>query len=375
MWCNIMDYFPLTLAAGHTFCNRLSEQKYLKDNILESRPTLIISPRRYGKTSLAAKVINDLRLHFAQFDFFTAVSEADIEKIILKSIGQLLTRIESGPRKLLRMATELFSGLSIKLGMDKIGLSVEINHEAKHTAVTILDILQRVELLAKQHKKKIILFFDEFQRLYQVTDNQAIEGAIRQIAQASKQLAFVFSGSNRHLLNQVFSDRNRPFYKLCDRINLERISIADYTKYIQKAAKKQFKTALDEAILKSIFNYTEQHPYYVNVLCSRLWRQSSINAEQVDAVWQHYAVEERAQVANELDLLSGAQRKLLIALSRYGGTAMPRGKAFQTFCNMPGTTIAQSLNFLVEKDYVYKDDAGVYHVLDPLVKYVLALRF
>ena len=366
-----MDYFPQSLASGEAFCNRKEEQKKLKYNLLESKPTLIVSPRRYGKTSLALHTIKRSRLQHAQFDFLSSVSVNDIEKIILKGIGQLLGRIEKGPRKALKLAIDLFSGLSIKLSSDTLGLSIEINKKSVDPAASILNILERAEKLSRKYNIKIVLLFDEFQRIYQVSDNQAIESVIRQIAQASKKLSFVFSGSNRHLLNQIFNDRNRPFYKLCDQITLDRINQEDYVHFIHNVAKKT-KRNIENSAIDRIFYHTEQHPYYMNLLCSRLWKLEKIKLSDVDVVWGNYAFEERSQVANELDLLSNAQRKLLVALARCDGTNLPRSKTFQMQSGMPGATIAQALKFLEKKDYVYQDSSQFYRVLDPIIKYILS---
>ena len=366
-----MDYFPQSLAAGEAFCNRKEEQVRIKYNLEESRPTLLVSPRRYGKTSLALQTIKKVDLHYAQFDFLSAVSVQNIENIILKGVGQLLNRVEKGHRKALKLATDLFSGLSIKLSSDSIGLSIEINKKTTDPATSILNILERVEKLSERYDEKIVLLFDEFQRIYQICNDHSIESVIRQVAQATKRLSFVFSGSNRHLLNQIFNDRNRPFYKLCDRITLERIEAEDYSKYITDVAIKTGRI-LEEGVIDRIMGRTERHPYYVNLLCSRLWRKKKINNNLVDSAWRDYTFEERSQVANELDLLSNSQRKLLAALARSGGTNAPRGQEFQSQSEMPGATIAQSLSFLEKNDFVYIDTNHYYQVLDPVIKRVLS---
>ncbi len=366
-----MDYFPLSLASGGAFCNREKEQKHLKYNLLESRPTLIIAPRRYGKTSLAMHTLHDSKLHFAAFDFLSAVTLHDIEKIMLKGVGSLIGRIERGPKKAVKLATDLFSGLSIKFSLDTLGLSIEINKKSIDPATNILNILERIEKLSSQYNKKIVLLFDEFQRLYQISENQAIESVIRQIAQSSKQLSFIFSGSNRHILHQMFNDRNRPFYKLCDRITLDRIDENAYHHYISTAAIESSKT-IDSKAIHRVLELTELHPYYVNVLCSRLWRLSTITMDEVNHSWHHYTVEERSQVANELDMLSASQRKCLTILARINGTNSPRSSEFQIQAEMPGTTITQAINILEKKDYIYKDAKGYYKSLDPLISYVLA---
>lgn len=148
-----MDYFPLSIATGKAFCNRKQELSQLEYNFKEARPTLIISPRRYGKTSLVFNGIQKLDYKYAQFDFLAATNESDFEKIMLKSVGELINQLEKWPQKAFKLATELFSGLSVKLSLDKIGVALEINQRTKSTT-NILNILDRLKKLSKNYKKK-----------------------------------------------------------------------------------------------------------------------------------------------------------------------------------------------------------------------------
>ncbi len=367
-----MDYFPLSVAEGDAFCNRVKEQEQLLYNIQQSRPTLISSPRRYGKTSLALQAIKRSKVYYCHCDFLAAINEQDVERILFKGIGRLLGSIESTPQKLLKVATEFFSGLSIQLAMDKIGLLVKIEKSTSDPASNILNLLERVESLSKKYKKKIVLFFDEFQRLYQVADTYAIESVIRQVAQSSKSLSFIFAGSNRHLLNEMFEDKNRPFYKLCERISVARMSKQDYFKHIQHVSHKEKRSTINEESLEKVCDLTERHPYYINLLLSRLWKLNEISTETVEKEWCQYIAEERSQIANELDLLSSAQRKLLTSLARHNGTSAPRSSNFQVISEMPGTTINQALKVLEKKDYVFKEEgSGIYKLIDPSIKWVL----
>ena len=367
-----MDSFPLTIATGKSFCNRKAELRYLATNIKDCKPTLIVSPRRYGKTSLALNAIKQSNHPHAQFDFLSAINEVDIERCVLKGVGELISRIESGVKKAIILAGELFSGLDIKVNYGRLGVSIDIDRKAEKPAYHILRVLERVDYLARKYKKKIILFFDEFQRISEVSEDHSIESVIRQIAQESKDLTFVFSGSNRHLLYQVFDDRSRPLYKLCDRIVLERIASVEYKKYIAQAALQRWHTKIDGEIVGRIIYYTERHPYYINLLCSKLWKQESVPTMScVDEMWDNYVFQERTQVASEMDLLSKNQRKLLTVLARTNGTTAPRSQEFERVAEMSGATITQALDFLDKKDYVFKDVSNRYNVLDPLIKSVL----
>jgi AAA+ ATPase superfamily predicted ATPase len=367
------DIFPLSVATGEAFCNRQTETKRLKSCIENHRPALLVSPRRYGKTSLALHAIKQTGLPYAQIDFFSAVDEQDIERSILKGVGKLISRMESIPKRALTLASTIFDSSNIRAVLSKVELSIEINKRKEKPAYHVLDILERLEKLAKKADKKIILFFDEFQCIGEITPDHAMESVLRQVAQLTKSISFIFSGSNRHLLHELFDDRNRPFYKICERITLDRISTEHYTKHIQKAAQEKWKAHLSERALECLFNYSERHPYYLNLLCSRLLLEKNLpTPELIEAIWNQYMMEERSSVASEIELLSKNQRKLLTVLARTGGTGAPLGQKFIQQANMSKATIDQSLVFLEKRDYVFKDEHGYVHVLDPLIKTVLS---
>lgn len=368
-----IDTFPLSVATGEAFCNRQAETARLKACIEHRRPVLLVSPRRYGKTSLALQAIQQAKLPYAQIDLFSAVDEQDIERSILKGVGKLISRMESIPKRALALASDIFEGSHIRAVLSKVELSIEINRRKEKSAYHVLDILERLEQLAEKTDKKIILFFDEFQCIGEITPDHAMESVLRQVAQLTKSIAFIFSGSNRHLLHELFNDRNRPFYKLCERITLERISKENYAKHIQKAALKTWKSELSQRTLECLFNYSERHPYYINLLCSRLLLEKQLpTPELIEKIWYQYVMEERSSVASEIELLSKNQRKLLTILARTNGTNAPLGREFIQQANMSKATINQSLTFLEKRDYVFKDMQGYVHVLDPLIKTVLS---
>lgn len=118
-----------------------------------------------------------------------------------------------------------------------------------------------------------------------------IEGAIRHVAQESENLRFIFSGSNRHILANMFDDRSSPLYMLCDRIAIDRIHKQDYIAYLNKIAKKTWKENLDSIAIDEIFKLTERHPYYMNVLCDKVWTYSEEKLPTIEVInlaWQEY---------------------------------------------------------------------------------------
>src|SRR6185312_1965995 len=128
-----------------------------------------------------------------------------------------------------------------------------------------------LEKLAAKNKKQVIVFFDEFQDILKVDDTQKLQAAIRAVAQHSHYVTYIFSGSSRMMLKKIFDDKNQPLYMLCNKILLERIKPEHFIQHIQKAAKNRWKHKLNEEIINIILSFTEAHPYYVNMLCQKLW--------------------------------------------------------------------------------------------------------
>lgn len=364
-----MNYFPTSLAGGKAFCNRKEELQRILYNLKNTNPTLLVSPRRYGKTSLALKAFEDIKWPYAHIDLYKALSEEDIARFVLNGIGQLLGRIESTPEKLMKVATEFFSGFQLKFVLEKYGLAVEFSRKSKKSIDLILAALEKLDAHAVKRKIQVIIFLDEFQVLAEVINNNSIEAAIREAVQKSQKVSYIFSGSNRHLIEAMFNDKKRPFYNLCDTITLSRITKNHYEPYIKKAAIEQWKQPLSEPALETIFSLTELHPYYVNKLCSLVWQQQALpDTTCIDDAWRRYVAENRSGIERELSLLSLNQRKLLINLAEEEGVKEPFGRQSSDTWGMSVTSVHRAMESLLEKDYVFVDENGRYRVLDPLIK-------
>lgn len=365
------ELFPQGLAIGHNFCNRVAEQAHLLKNIQATRPTLLMSPRRYGKTSLVTQVLSQLKIPFADVDLYSELDELEIQNSMLTGIGKLLYSVEPITHKAAQYVTEFFSELNVTFRYHETEVALEINKSIKSPAKTILAALKKLDVLLTKKKKKVVLFFDEFQRVAEISSTGTIEGSIRHIAQQSKAISFIFSGSNRRILEAMFYDSKKPLYKLCDRISLNRISKEDYSPFIQQLAKTKWRRFLDEEVLETIFYFSECHPYYLNVLCHRIWLNEAIpTGNEVMLTWQKYIFEEKSSILSEVELLSKNQSKMLIAIAKYGDEWQPMHKAFLNITNFSASSAAQSLETLCKKDYLYLDADNKYQIVDPSIKYL-----
>lgn len=367
-------YFTTTLAKGDVFCNREREQKMLQYNLYNHVPTLLMSPRRYGKTSLGIKTLKETGLLYAHIDIFMATSEQEIVHFVKQHIGNMLTSLETMPSKIKRLVTDFFSEMNIKVVLETMGVKVEVDrqNDRYEPAIALRDILWKLEDLLKKWNKQAVLFFDEFQILGELSTSHAMEAGIREVIQSTEYLKFVFAGSNRHMMESIFEDKKRPFYNSCSKIILPRIKPEDYTPHIQKAAQARWGKKMTDEAINCILTVTECHPYYVNALCSLLWFRDSLpDEEAVAACWSQYVIDNKSYIEQELTLLATNQKRVLIFINEERYVTQPYHSKYSQRWGMSSASINRAIKALEKIDYVYRTQEGYYRVLNPLMASVL----
>lgn len=366
------DYFPLDIATNDAFFDRIQERKRLGHNISTNTHSLITSPRRYGKTSLVYKVLAEMDVISTNMDMMLASDAENMKSVILSGISVVSSKIASKKDKTVDLIRKIFQPFktveTIELGFLKLKFHSYVN-ESPH--MTVLDALERLEKLAEQVDERVILFFDEYQHVLSIDSILDFEQSLRSFAQKAKYVTFIFSGSNRHLLQAMFDDDNRPFYNMCDHIMLGRIPLDDFHQHIQALSKERWSSELDKDVIKLIFGYTARHSYYVNALCRRLWQHDSLpNIEAVMHEWEQLASEKRYEISRDFESLSPVQRTILIELA-HQPFEKPTSKVIIQKLRASTSGITNAIDNLIKHDHIYIDSNGRYHVLNPITEYIL----
>lgn len=338
----------------------------------------MISPRRYGKSSLVLRGIDETKLPYEKVDLFVAVSIKTVEEQILKGVKNLISKISNVPEQAVGFIKNYIKNLKTKWIVGTDGVNIELIPEKNSDpAVIIMESLQLLEKILEKKKLIAVFFIDEFQEIGVLTNSSGIEGAIRHVAQECEYLRFIFSGSNRHILSNMFDDRSRPLYMLCDRISIDRIHESNYINYLNKIAEKTWKCDLDPNVIAEIFKLTERHPYYINVLCDKLWINCDVippTTQDVATIWKNYILQEQSKIARDLSTLNTSQKKLLIAIA-HGLSKDLSGKTALHKFNLTSGAVIKSLKLLEEQDYLNKNSEGEYFIVDPLIKGALLLFY
>ncbi|MBI4454236.1 ATP-binding protein [Candidatus Woesearchaeota archaeon] len=251
---------------GSNFCNRKTEIQAIIKTVSSKNNLVIVSPRRYGKTSL---VINALERNNIPFLFIDCSNLINENVFLERLTSTYLERLKKGD--VLEKIKYLSKSVNIEYTFSVEGMSVKV---AKYNDSSL-------DKLIKQISKDYVLVFDEFQELF-VLDVNLVK-RLRSVMQFVKQ-SFIFLGSRKHLLLYLFSNQKSPFYNFAQMINLTKISEPEWKAFI-KAKCIKTKVRLTEDDIAAILKLSEAIPFYVQYLSYHFWeeriRDLSINPTEI----------------------------------------------------------------------------------------------
>lgn len=257
--------------SGDNFTDREKETERLLLNFRHGVNTVLISPRRWGKTSLVQKVCHLAQsdeLKVVYFDAFSCRSDRDFYDAFASAI---LKQTSSKLEEWLENAKLFLSRISpkISLGPDPLtdfSLLLEMNPKSDD----IDEILQLPEKIAQRKGCNIVVCIDEFQQIAEFRDSKTFQKRLRSVWQLQKSVSYCLFGSKKHLMNELFERKSLPFYKFGDVIYLQKIDTADWIDYICsrfEATGKQISKDLAGKICQKV----ENHSSYVQQLAWLVW--------------------------------------------------------------------------------------------------------
>ncbi|MBT8142131.1 MAG: ATP-binding protein [Gammaproteobacteria bacterium] len=367
----MLQIFPLGIALGGAFCNREHERKLLKNNIKNGRHTWLMAPRRYGKTSLILQTCSELghekkKVYSQSIDLLLVHDMDSVFQHLSKLVSHLMRESVPGQQRLLEAINSYFNSLRPELRVTSHGMELMLSPDKKEPE-SLVDMLLSLDRFAADKKLRFVVILDEFQQLASLKNHLAIEAAFRHAVERASHITYLFAGSYQHLLRQMFEDPKRPLYHLCEKMELARIQQQDYIPFLDDAARLNWGKILSPDAIERIMRITQRHPYYVNMLCGRLWQDKKLpTPQEIDSAWNAYLQAETHRLAQQLVGLSPNQRALLKALAN-DPVAQPRSREYLMKTRLASASAGQALQVLLEKDLIYRPDE-LYRVLDPALE-------
>lgn len=362
--------------SGQNFTDRKSETARLVANFTHGINTILISPRRLGKTSLVKKAIScidskedipvflDIYDCRDEYDFYERLSTS-VLKATSSSVDSLMSNISEFIGRIApKISVSPDGGLSdysFSLGISPKDLSPE-------------EILDLPEKVAKKKNKHLVICIDEFQQIGEFPDSIGVQKKMRGIWQHQENVTYCFFGSKKHMMEKIFADRSMPFYQFGEMIHLGKIGTADWVEYISRQFSeggKQISPELAARLCESVDNYSS----YVQQLSWNLFviTEDTATEEGLKQAIQDTVAQSSSLFTEQIRGLTTYQMNFLKAVAGGLHEGFTSGKVLSMYRLGSKSNIQVITESLKEKELIELTDGGIY-LTDPVFqKWLLQL--
>lgn len=344
-----------------SFCNRQTEQDELQRHVDNAQNVLLFSHRRYGKTSLILKVFKALDDTVPVYvDLYGTTSIEGFIKSFIKGASV----VDAKSSRFIKLIREHLSGISISFGFDPISQmpNVSASFERQPAAADIEAVFQLIQTAAR--KKKIVIAFDEFQEVAGY-GTDAFEKSLRKVIQHHDKICYIFAGSQRHILGEMFNDAKRAFYQMAISMPLKPIATDHYVDWIQGLYAQAGKP-VDEIAIRDVVSRCENHPKYVQEFFYTLWPMRKMGVAEINMVENRIIESRSIEFTHVWDSLTLNQKKALKMAAATSGNQLFSADNLVRFKFKTASQVVAAMKVLEQRELVSKNRA--YRVYDPVFR-------
>lgn len=348
------------------FTNRQADIKRLTANLQNHINTILISPRRWGKSSLVKKVTENIRsrnTRVIMLDLMSIRNEEEFYKVLaketIKATSNKLTEwIETG-REFLKHITP-----KISLGTDPTQ-DFDISFEWKELEKNYAEILNLPQKIAKKKKLHLIVCIDEFQNCESFRESKLFQKRLRTEWQHHHHVTYCLYGSRQHMMAELFEKQSNPFYKFGDVMYLPKISRNDWISFIQEQFRSTKKN-INEELANLIAAIVQDHSYYVQQLSYLVWMATpkTVTQEIVITAIEDLLVQNSMLYTRDTENLTNVQFNYLKALAEGVHSGLSSRDVMYKYKLGTSANALKIKKGLIQKELI--DDTNGIHFLDPV---------
>ncbi|HEX6667311.1 MAG TPA: ATP-binding protein [Solirubrobacterales bacterium] len=366
-----------TLALDESFADREGEIAELKSDIRNGQDVVVFAPRRYGKSSLvwaAARSLLEDGVLVAHVDLMTTPTKERLASALAASIYE---DISSPLERAWEKATAPFRRLRIQPAMSldaetgAVAFTFSTAREAADVDATIEQLLALPAELGAERGRRTALVFDEFQEIVDIDPH--LPKLMRAIFQRQPEVAHVYLGSKRHVMDRIFNDENEPFWRSAKPIELALIDPEHFSPFIAERLQVTGRVPDQEAI-DQLLALTAGHPHATQELAYFLWEltpaKATATVERLQAALDAVVRAEHSHFSLLWEEVSPVQRLVLQALAKEPGH--PQTKAYRDLHGLPSAASVQKALRALSQREVVAGDRGAYRIVEPFLAEWLA---
>ena len=354
-------------AGPEYFCDRVEETKRLVELTTNGNNIALISPRRVGKTDLIHHCFQQPELKEKYYTFHIDIYATASLRDFVNVFGQtILNELKPKGRVVWEGFLNILRSIRSEITYDinnfptwSIGLG-----NIENPMVTLDEIFQYLG----QADRPCIIAIDEFQQITRYAEAHNIEAMLRTYIQRCNNATFIFSGSKRHLMGEIFTSPSRPFYQSVLVMNLKPISVEKYTEFAKMQFDRYGKSIEDEAVVavyKRFDAVTSCLQRILNVLFLKTLPGGKCTCDMVDDAINYILDMFSETYQDLLERIPEKQREVFIAIAKEGKAKAITGKTFIKKHHLQTSSVINAaVRGLLEKDFITVDK-GVYTIYDP----------
>ena len=347
------------------FCDRKTETQELKRLVTNGNHVALIAPRRIGKTGLIENLFHQKDIQKDYYTFLIDIyATKNIEELIMAMGASMLSSLRPKGAKVMQKFVDILSSLRTGISFDAMGnpsWNVEVG-DIRLPRTTLDEIFEYIDTA----DKPCIIAIDEFQTVSCYNDGK-IEALLRTYIQHCRNAHFIFSGSQRTMMGEMFLSPSRPFYQSTSMMNIGSIPIDKYSAFAQKHFKEADKGIPAQAITK-VYQRFEGVTWYVQRVMNELFsltpQHGTCDEDMLDIAIKNILRANEFTYQSLLFQLPIKQKELLMAIAREGKAQNLTSSAFVKKYRLTSSSSVQSaIKGLLEKNFV-TSNLGVYEVYD-----------
>jgi hypothetical protein len=360
------------------FADREAELAEVEADMRNGQDLVIFAPRRLGKSSLVLKAAATMRRKKGLVAYLNVMTAPTKARFAERLAGAIYADIAAPKAKLKDKALTLFQGLQIvpTVTVDpldgRLSFSFGVGHAEADLDRTIEMLLELPAKIAAERDQRVVLILDEFQEVVDL--DPAFPKLLRSVFQAQPDVCHVYLGSKRHVMRDLFSDANEPFWRSAKQMQIGLIGPDLFAPFIRRRFRATNKE-LDPEVCDQLLEVTRGHPYATQELCYSLWEQTPFDGRADDDLLARalrlVLQSEHAHFSLVWDGLAAGQRVLLEALAREPGR--PLAGDYRSRHRLAGPSSTQAaLKALIDRELVEREPDGSYRLMEPFLTEWLA---
>jgi len=334
------------------FCDREKETEEIIRNITNGRNTTLISPRRLGKTGLIFRVFDEMKERKLPYEtIYCDISDTlSIEAFIMVISEAVVGRL--GKQQKITAFFKTLKSVRPLLGIDPLTGSPQVSFtfaDDNQKQSTLKEVLGYLE----SYPQMVVLAIDEFQQIREYGDVN-MEAILRKHIQHLHNVRFIFCGSKKHTMTDMFTNAKKPFYESTAFLYLSKLPIPVYSAFIKEKFALAGKTIDDDSI-GFIIEWTKDHTYYTQRLCNEVFSLSgeAIGRKDIVTAIQMILDSERDRFQEIRRLVTRSQWKMLAAIAMEDSVSQITSAAFLSKYKISsGPTALRNIKALIDKELV-----------------------